>query len=556
MKKIVNPFLPSFEYIPDGEPRVFGDRIYLYGSHDRFDGADFCLNDYVAWSAPVEDLSNWRYEGVIYKKINDPRNQVLASDLPEPVSIFGVPKRRENSMNPPGIHAQWAPDVIQGKDGNYYLYYCLDFLPEIAVAFCNQPAGEFQFLGLVQYPDGTPLGRKAEDYIQFDPGIFIDDDGEIYLYSGNAPLSLDHLYYASKQMSQVMTLCDDMVTLKSLPQPLMCDVRNSQNTTFHGHEFFEASSIRKIDERYYFIYSSVRSHELCYAISDYPDRDFKFGGVLVSIGDIGLGSRTIDQSLMPLGNTHGSLAYCAGQWYIFYHRQTNRTNFSRQACAEKIDIDQFGNFNQVEITSTGLSPTYLMLNETYGAYSCCHLTRNNRAIHSHPNFVGMHYPFLTQEVGDIEPTLDNIEKDKIYPFQFVTNIQDQVTFGYKYFDFKEGGVAHLHLKLRKCQYEPNPNLSIFEQKVLSRNMGIPAENIKKIDEDIRLAPLPNGLIRISTSPKPSENQILGTIKIENLTTDWTLIEGRVDLPAGIYPLYVNYIGVGALDCLTIGLFTC
>jgi hypothetical protein len=30
-----NPFLPAWEYIPDGEPRVFGDRVYLYGSHDR-----------------------------------------------------------------------------------------------------------------------------------------------------------------------------------------------------------------------------------------------------------------------------------------------------------------------------------------------------------------------------------------------------------------------------------------------------------------------------------------------------------------------------------------
>ena len=62
-----NPYLPSYEYVPDGEPYVFGDRVYVFGSHDRFGGTEFCMNDYVGWSAPVDDLGAWRYEGVIYK---------------------------------------------------------------------------------------------------------------------------------------------------------------------------------------------------------------------------------------------------------------------------------------------------------------------------------------------------------------------------------------------------------------------------------------------------------------------------------------------------------
>ena len=67
-KQVFNPYLPSYEYIPDGEPRVFSGRLYIYGSHDRFNGDVYCANDYVCWSAPEEDLSDWRYEGVIYKK--------------------------------------------------------------------------------------------------------------------------------------------------------------------------------------------------------------------------------------------------------------------------------------------------------------------------------------------------------------------------------------------------------------------------------------------------------------------------------------------------------
>ena len=66
-----NPYLPSWEYIPDAEPYVFGDRIYIYGSHDRFNAPIFCMNDYVCWSAPVDDLSNWSYSGVIFRKNQD-----------------------------------------------------------------------------------------------------------------------------------------------------------------------------------------------------------------------------------------------------------------------------------------------------------------------------------------------------------------------------------------------------------------------------------------------------------------------------------------------------
>src|SRR5512133_2939220 len=60
------PFLPSWEYIPDGEPRVFGDRVYLYGSHDRAGSKRFC--DYIlkVWSAPLNDLNTWRDEGIVF----------------------------------------------------------------------------------------------------------------------------------------------------------------------------------------------------------------------------------------------------------------------------------------------------------------------------------------------------------------------------------------------------------------------------------------------------------------------------------------------------------
>ena len=46
-KQAFNPYLPGWEYVPDGEPRIFNGRLYVYGSHDRFNGKGFCLNDYL-----------------------------------------------------------------------------------------------------------------------------------------------------------------------------------------------------------------------------------------------------------------------------------------------------------------------------------------------------------------------------------------------------------------------------------------------------------------------------------------------------------------------------
>ena len=154
MKQVFNPYLPLWEYVPDGEPHVFGDRVYLYGSHDAFGGKKFCPNDYVCWSAPVTDLADWHYEGVIYRKTQDPR---MAD----------------------GKHELWAPDVLQGKDGRFYLYYCPDDrIKSIGVAVCDTPAGSYEFYGLVKDARGGILGERSGDTIAFDPGVFMDDDGD------------------------------------------------------------------------------------------------------------------------------------------------------------------------------------------------------------------------------------------------------------------------------------------------------------------------------------------------------------------------------------------
>ena len=126
----LNPYLPSWEFVPDGEPHVFDGRVYLYGSHDSRNGVSFCEGDYVVWSAPVDDPGNWRCEGVSYRKDQDPLNGApYEGELP----VIDMP-----SGTPENPHLLYALDVAKGPDGRYYLYYSIDFTNVISVAISDE----------------------------------------------------------------------------------------------------------------------------------------------------------------------------------------------------------------------------------------------------------------------------------------------------------------------------------------------------------------------------------------------------------------------------------
>ena len=406
-QQVFNPYLPSWEYVPDGEPHKFGDRIYVYGSHDRFNSNKFCANDYVCLSAPENALSDWRSEGGIFLKTQDPDN-------------------------PKGKHSLFAPDVCQGPDGKYYLYYALDFVGKIGVAVCDEPAGEYKFIGFVHWPDGQILGRRKGDRFQFDPGLYVEGD-DVYLYSGfgpkGFPFGLTLAGRISKEGAMVMKLEKDMMTIKSPIKYIAKTIYNSAGTDYEGHEFFEASSMRKIGDKYYFIYSSFIGHELCYAISDKPDGDFKFGGTLVSIGDVGLrGIKGVKDAANFTGNTHGSVVEACGKYYVFFHRQTNRHCYSRQACAEEIKIEPDGHIDQVEVTSCGLNGGPLKGVGKYEARIACTLTcpAGGRFYSVFRGTEGAR-PYFTQSGVDREGEGD----------QYIANIRNGAEAGFKYFDLSD-----------------------------------------------------------------------------------------------------------------------
>lgn len=421
MKKAAyNPYLPFWETIPDGEPHVFDGRIYIYGSHDRLNGTSFCEDDYVCYSALPDEPGDWRCEGTIYKKDQDPIN--------------GAPYDQKMSEYEPAFMGEgkrllYAPDVAKGPDGRYYLYYALDTANVISVAVCDTPAGKYEFLDYVRREDGSipDTGRW------FDPAILCEESGN-YLYYGFCPQfrfpGMEELVNPGAMMVE---LADDMHTIISEPVCVAKGVDTAAGTGYEEHPFFEASSIRRFGKWYYFVYSSLQGHELCYGMSDSPKGPFDFKGVIVSNGDIGY-----DGNQLPVnytGNNHGGLAELKGEIYIFWHRHTHGTAFSRQGCADKVHILADGTIPQIEITSCGLNDGPLPANGVYPAYIACHLTEADRAKVGQVvmGMPGEPLPVLPEEMPYITEESDESKEHELYPY--IHNLREGAVAGFKYLEF-------------------------------------------------------------------------------------------------------------------------
>lgn len=338
-----NPYLPLWEHLPDGEPRVFEDpdkpgkyRIYIIGSHDvRFNS--YCGPDIRAWSAPVENLSEWRDEG----------------------PIFTYP-----------IDGQWdvmyAPDLVEvrKKDGTkeYYLYpHSRGRNREAMVAKGSRPDGPFTPLNMTADGKGTVPGST----MGFDPSVFIeyitdpkDPDYGIgfraygyYGFQRSTAAQLDqNTMYSVRPGTEVINFF--------IPSSSRYGVLRDPEGTVYPHvfpgqdlgsfNFFEAASIRKIGNKYVWVYSgysgpdyglSSTNSALRYAYGDSPLGPWKSGGVLVdSRGPVPAQDGSTLQTGYSGHNTHGSLEFMNDQWYVFYHRAPRGFGNARQPMVAPVTI--------------------------------------------------------------------------------------------------------------------------------------------------------------------------------------------------------------------------
>ena len=471
---VCNPYLPLYEYVPDGEPRVFEDRLYIYGSHDRAGGRRSCMEDFVVWSAPVDDLNQWRFDGVSYRREQDPHN-------------------------PEGKWDLLAPDVVCGPDGRYYLFYCLRMQSEFGVAVSDSPSGPFEFYGHVHRPDGSIF----QDYIPYDPAVLVDDDGHIYLYYGAVSLEVLRQPKAIPvEGCMVIELAPDMLTVVSEPVICLPGKDLVEGTDFEGHGYHSAPSIRKARGKYFLVYSSQLRHELCYAISSSPKEGFRFRGVIISNGDIGLNDRSYPVCL-PGGN-HGSLLKIRNQYYVFYTRYTHGTQFSRQGCAEHIALRPDGSIPQVEMTTGGISGNPIPARGTFSAARACVLShRDGRKMLDFLNTDPETFPAIWTDTSD---------PDREKQVSYVRNITDGVYLGFKYFQ---------------------------------------AVNLKKIRLQIRGQG--EGRIDLMTGD-PLSGHCVGSMDISLLPKEDCDPDASawipLDIPAvfsGVHALYLVYYGTGSID---------
>lgn len=343
-QSIGNPYLPLWEHLPDGEPRVFEDpdlpgkyRAYIIGSHDlRF--TSYCGPDIRMWSAPIEDLTSWRDEGAIFTYPMDGKWDVM-----------------------------YAPDLVEvkRKDGKkeYYLFpHSRGEHREAMVVKGDRPNGPFKPVNLTADGKRTLPGS----ILGFDPAVYIE-----YITDPKDPdFEIGFRAYGFWGFQRSMAAQLDQKTMYSLrpgteiinyllpASARYGELRDPKGTLypaiFQGEDlgtfnFFEASSIRKVGNKYVTVYSGYSGPEygvsssnstLRYAVADSPLGPWKSGGVLVdSRAPVLNRDGSAIETTNAGHNTHGSIELINGQWYVFYHRPPRGFGFARQAVVEPIKIE-------------------------------------------------------------------------------------------------------------------------------------------------------------------------------------------------------------------------
>ena len=291
-----NPIITEI-YTADPSARVFGNTLYIYPSHDKDDAFTFNMEDYYVFS--TTDMKNFKNCGLAFDAI------------------------KETSW----AHGQaWAPDCIE-RNGKYYLYYPTD-KKHIGVAVSDSPTGPFKdALGHPLLSIDSPGVYCNRDFI--DPCVFIDDDGQAYLYVGQNTVCC-------------VKLNEDMISYEGEAFIIEgCD------------EFFEAIWMHKYRGKYYLSYSNGtwngEQPQIAYAMSDSPTGPFEYMGIILDP--------------VSSGTNHHSIVKYKGKWYIFYHNaelSRSRTpagqrysTVRRSVCVDRLYYNPDGTIKPVVMTGAG-----------------------------------------------------------------------------------------------------------------------------------------------------------------------------------------------------------
>jgi len=324
-----NPFIKG-QYTADPTARVFGDRIYVYPSHDikapegvRQDW--FCMSDYHVFSS--DNLVDWTDHGVILDQ----------KDVP---------------WGNPTAYSMWAPDCVQGKDGRYYFFF--PNAPKegrgfgVGVAISDTPYGPFK---------AEPENIKGVSGI--DPCVLQASDGNNYIFWGGGGLRV------AKLKDNLLELADDNPTSTvkfGEHEMTFVGVDCSKDLPRAGLQ--EGPFAFERDGKYYLTYPWVRFNKgdknekgevldnpteaLVYAMSDSPMGPYEYKGLIMK------------ESPTGCWTNHHSIVQFKGEWYLFYHHNDYSPNFdkNRSIRIDKLTFNADGTINEVKPTLRGVGLTH------------------------------------------------------------------------------------------------------------------------------------------------------------------------------------------------------
>ncbi len=289
----------SNRYLADPSPLISQDRVYIYCSNDDESPVEGGYNIPNVVCVSSSDMKNWTDHGSVFR----------ATD-----STTWAKKT-------------WAPAAIE-RDGKYYLYFG-NGGSNIGVAVADSPTGPFKDpLGKYLIDNSTPGVQPAKNMWLFDPGVFIDDDGQAYIYFGG---NGDENVRVAKLTKDMIHLDGDVIKM------------NAPN-------FFEASWVFKNKGLYYFSYSSNPKAEMRidYMTSDKPTSGFTYRGVIGA------------QPPINNNNNHAAEFKFKDHWYHVYHNRIVAkeagipTGFRRNLAIEEFDYNADGSIKKVEYTTDGV----------------------------------------------------------------------------------------------------------------------------------------------------------------------------------------------------------
>ncbi len=288
----------SHRFLADPAVLVHDGRVYFYCSNDDENPLEGGYSMQTIVCVSSADLKNWTDHGVVLRVPN----------------------------NAPWANLSWAPSAVE-RDGTFYLYFS-NGASGIGVATATSPTGPFlDPIGRALVDASTP-GASGPNMWLFDPYVFIDDDGQAYMYFGGN----------GESNVRIIRLNEDLVSTDGAAIAM----------TAPG--FFEAAWMHKHNDIYYFSYSTDTQNGLRidYMTSDNPTTGFTYGGVVAG------------QPPSNNNNNHHGIFEFQGEWYHVYHNRfvANQAGipatYKRNLGLERLTHNPDGSIQQIVYTRDSL----------------------------------------------------------------------------------------------------------------------------------------------------------------------------------------------------------